>query len=85
MLGECLGLDPELLETGAAPFTAAGSGCGVENATGILKRHESWDLFVNINIELSKKWKREGISMKEQKICKKQTNKHYFLIGLCIF
>lgn len=50
---ECLGLCPELLETGVAPFTAVGSGHGVKTiARGILKRHEPWDLFVNININI---------------------------------
>ena len=38
------------METAAAPFTAAGSAHGVKNARGILKRHQSWDLFVNISI-----------------------------------
>lgn len=77
MLGECLGLDPEPLETGAAPFTAAGSGRGVENATGILKRHESWDLFVNINIniELSKNGKEKELVRKSKRAARsKQTN-----------
>jgi len=50
---ERLGLYPELLENGLAPFTAVGSGHDVKiNARGILERHEPWDLFVNININI---------------------------------
>lgn len=46
-------LCPELLETAIPPFTTAGSGHGVKiNARDILKRHEHWDLFVNININI---------------------------------
>lgn len=84
---ECWRRYPELLEAGVAPFTAVGSRHGAKtNARGVLKRHEPWDLFasININIKLSENEKREEISMKEQKNCKKQT-KHNFLIGLCIF
>lgn len=59
---ERLGLYPELLETGIAPFTAVGSGHGVKtNARGTEKRHGPWDLFVNINIILSKNEKEKKL------------------------
>lgn len=44
---ECLGLYPEQLEAGTAPFTAIASGHGVKtNARGILKRLEPWEVFI---------------------------------------
>lgn len=75
--GECLGLYPELLETGVAPFTAVGSGHGVKtNARGILKRHEPWDLFVNIsiNIKLSKNVKEKKLVRKSKRTARNKQN-----------